>query len=154
MNNSYQKGKAAFASGLYCAESVVMVIAEEEGIHSELLPGIATGFCSGLARTCNMCGAVTGGILALNLVFGRHSIEDSVEANYTAVQTLLQNFEEAFGSLNCQELLGCDLGNQAGQQTFRENHLHLRCREYTGKATEFARNIINSNLSEVRNRAR
>ena len=154
MNNSYQKGKDAFASGLYCAESVVMVIAEEEGIHSELLPGIATGFCSGMARTCNMCGAVTGGILALNLVYGRQSTEDSVEANYTAVQTLVRNFEDAFGSTNCQELLGCDLGSTAGQQTFSEKQLHLRCREYTGKATAFARNIINSASLEIQNEPR
>jgi len=145
MSNAYQKGKDAFESGLYCAESVLTVIAEEEGIFSDLLPGIATGFCSGMSRTCNMCGAVTGGILALNLVYGRKSPNDSVEENYQAVQKFISKFEDEFGSVNCQELIGCNLGTDEGQQIFRDNQLHLKCSEYTGKAAEFVRKIINSN---------
>ncbi len=116
MSNSYQRGKDAFNSGLYCAESVLKVIADEEGISSPLLPGIATGFCGGMSRTCNMYGAITGGILALNIVFGRGSTEDSVEENYKAVQNLISGFEKEFGSINCQELLDCNLGIDDGQK--------------------------------------
>ncbi len=144
MSNSYQKGKEAFDSGLYCAESVLKVITDEEGVSSPLLPGIATGFCSGMSRTCNMCGALTGGILALNVVFGRNSSDDSVEENYKAVQKLVSDFENEFGSTNCQELLGCNLGNDIGQKKFNENELYLKCGEYTGKATELVRAIINN----------
>ncbi len=146
MNSSYQKGMDAFESGLYCAESVLSVISEEEGISSNLLPGIATGFCSGISRTCGMCGALTGGILALNLVFGRSSSEDSVELNYQAVRELISAFEKEFGSSNCEELLDCDLGSEKGQKRFTDNRLHLKCREYTGKATEIARAAIDSRL--------
>ncbi|MDM8528434.1 C-GCAxxG-C-C family protein [Anaerolineales bacterium HSG24] len=142
--NSYQKSKDAFDSGLCCAESVLIVIAEEEGIQSDILPRIATGFCGGISRTCNMCGAVTGGILAINLVYGRESANDSAEENYRAVQKLISNFEEEFGSVNCQELLGCNLGTDEGQQIFHDKQLRLNCSEYVGKATEFARKIIDS----------
>lgn len=144
MSNSYQKGKEAFTSGLYCAESVLKVITDEEGISSPLLPGIATGFCSGMSRTCNTCGALTGGILALNVVYGRKSSDDTVEKNYKAVQNLVSEFEKEFGTFNCQELLGCDLGSDEGQESFNSNNLHLKCREYTGKATEMVRSIINN----------
>ena len=145
MNRSYQKGKDAFESGLCCAESVLTVIAEEEGIDSDLLPGIATGFCGGMARTCNMCGAVTGGILALNLVYGRKSSEYSKEYNYHAVQELISSFEEEFGSANCQKLLGCNLGTDEGQKIYTDKQLRLKCSEYVGKSAELVRNIINSN---------
>jgi len=91
-----------------------------------------------------MCGAIRGGILALNVVFGRGSSDDSVEVNYKAVQTLVSNFENEFGSINCYELLNCDLGTDKGQHKFRENDLHLKCSEYTGKATELVRTIINN----------
>jgi len=57
MNNSFERGKKAFESGLYCAESVVSVIAEEEGIKSDIIPGIATGFCSGISRACTTSNA-------------------------------------------------------------------------------------------------
>ena len=121
-------------------------MAEEEGIHSDVLPGIATGFCTGMSRTCNMCGAVTGVILALNLVYGRKSSNDSVEENYQVAQKLISNFEKEFGSVNCQELQGCNLGTDEGQQIFRDKQLLLKCSEHTGKAAEVARKIINSNI--------
>jgi len=41
-----------FQSGFYCAESVVLAITEGKGLHSDLIPRMATGFCSGLSRTC------------------------------------------------------------------------------------------------------
>jgi C_GCAxxG_C_C family probable redox protein len=145
MNSSYQKGKDVFESGLCCAESVLKVIAEKEGITSDLLPGIATGFCGGMSRTCNMCGAVTGGILALNLVYGRKSSVDSKENNYHAVQELISSFEEEFGSANCQKLLGCNIGTDEGQKIHTDKQLHLKCSEYVGKSTELVRGIINSN---------
>jgi len=144
MNSPKRRTKKLFDSGLYCAESVLKVIADEENIDSPLIPGIATGFCSGMSRTCNMCGALTGGILALNVVFGRNSSEESVEKNYRAVQSLINKFENEFGSTNCQELLGCDLGSEKGQETFNGNSLHLKCREYTGRVTELAHEIINN----------
>lgn len=148
MSNSYQKGKDAFESGLYCAESVLKVIMEEEGISSPLFPGIATGFCSGMSRTCNMCGALTGGILALSAVYGRKSSNDSVEQTYQSVQMLITSFEKEFNTTNCHELLDCDLGTDEGQKKFGYNELYLKCSEYTGRATELVRNIINSNSKQ------
>lgn len=48
--------------GLYCAGGVLKTIADQAGIESNLIPAIATGLCSGLARTCGPCGALTGGV--------------------------------------------------------------------------------------------
>ena len=102
--------------GLYCAETVLADVAAEHGIESSLIPRIATGLCSGMARTCGPCGALTGGILALNLVLGRDNRAQSVERNYAAVQELVERFEQQHGSTQCQQLLGCDLGTVEGQQ--------------------------------------
>ncbi|MCG8341882.1 MAG: C-GCAxxG-C-C family protein, partial [Chlorobiales bacterium] len=92
MNQSFQKGKETFESGFYCAESVLKVIAEEEGIDSPLVPAIATGFSSGTARTGFLCGAVAGGILSMGLVFGRSSPDQSENQTYRAVRQLLSEF--------------------------------------------------------------
>lgn len=55
----------AFASGLYCAEAVVSALAKSQGIESDLLPRVATAFCSGMARTCGTCGALTGAVMGI-----------------------------------------------------------------------------------------
>ena len=145
---SCERGEAVFVSGWYCAESVVVVISEELGICSDLLPGVATGFCGGISKTCGMCGAVTGGILALGMVFGRRSKDDSAQLVYEAVQELNSSFMEAFGSTNCLELTGCDLGSEEGRRVFSEKNLRAKCGEYVGVATQLTREIILRHISQ------
>lgn len=134
--------EAAFASGLYCAESVVLALAKMQGIDSVLLPRAATAFCSGMAQTCGPCGALTGAIMGLSLALGRDGAGDSVQAAYGATQQLVHEFGQAFGACNCRDLLGCDLGTPEGQKTFTEQRLHERCFQYTGKATELAARML------------
>ncbi len=133
------RSRALFAAGdYYCAESVLLAIAEAYGVTSELIPRIATGFCSGLARTCGPCGAVTGAILGINLLTGRGAPGVSVEANYAAVQALLRRFEAEFGAKSCRALLGIDLGTDVGQRAFVAENLGMRCLNYVGGATRIA----------------
>ncbi|MHB9029628.1 MAG: C-GCAxxG-C-C family (seleno)protein [Candidatus Latescibacterota bacterium] len=51
-----QRSGELFDSGYLCAESVLVAIAESSGISTDAKPGIAAGFCSGMARTNRMCG--------------------------------------------------------------------------------------------------
>lgn len=131
-----------FQGGLYCAESVLLAIAESKGFQSDLIPKIATGFCGGVSRTCGMCGAVSGGIMAIGLAKGRSSGTESVLPSYRAVQRLLEGFEAQFGSINCRELTGCDLGTDEGQKYFYANKLRDKCREFTEGATALALQLI------------
>lgn len=137
-----ESAEKSFASGLCCAESVVLALARAQGIESDLLPKIATAFCSGLSRTCDMCGALSGAVMGVSLALGRSEAGQSLQPAYTATQRLIREFEQEFGARNCNILLGCDLNTPEGQVTFHENHLHERCTEYTGKAAEIAARVI------------
>lgn len=131
-----------FKSGYFCAESVLLAISEHYGIESEFIPSIATGFCSGTSRTSGLCGAVAGGILSINLFSGRRSPKESVEDNYTYVREFLQSFQEEFGTTNCAELIGCELGTTAGRKKFKEENLKEECYRFTQEATRTAMAII------------
>jgi C_GCAxxG_C_C family probable redox protein len=133
-----------FQTGFYCAESVLLAIAESKGIQSELIPKIATGFCSGISRTCGTCGAVSGAIMAISLSTGRKSPTETVQETYGIVRKLLGMFESKFGSTNCKDLVGCDLGTEEGQSKFKEGNLIERCRNYTEEATGMAMALIES----------
>jgi len=117
-------------------------VAESKNIHSPLLPKIATGFCSGMAQTSNLCGAVSGAIMAISLFSGRSAPDDELDTNYTMVQKLINMFENEFGTTNCRQLLGCDLKTAQGQNKFMEEKLIKACKLYTQKATEMAMSII------------
>lgn len=140
--NVRRSAEDSFASGLYCAESVVLAIADELGVESELLPKVATAFCSGMGRMCGTCGALTGAVMGVSLALGRSEAGESVQPSYSATQRLVREFEQEFGSRDCHVLLGCDLNTPEGQATFRENRLGERCAKYTGKAAEIAARII------------
>jgi C_GCAxxG_C_C family probable redox protein len=137
-----QRSLELFRSGFFCAESVLQAIAENQGVHSDLIPRIATGFCSGISRTGGMCGAVSGAIMGINLVAGRNSPSESIEFSYTLSQKLISRFEKLFGSVNCRQLIGCDLATEAGQRYFMENHLMEHCLQYAGDATSMAVSLI------------
>ena len=79
-----KSAEESFAAGFYCAESVVVAIAKAEGVDSELLPRVATGFGGGTARTCGDCGALTGAILAVGSALGRSAATESVEPTFAA----------------------------------------------------------------------
>jgi C_GCAxxG_C_C family probable redox protein len=112
-----------------------LAVAESQGIESDWLPKIATGFCSGLARTGGPCGALNGGILGLNLLTGRPEPGAPVDRNYALVRELIDRFEEMFGSTNCQQLTGVDLGTEEGQAKFREKDQILNCLNYAEEVT-------------------
>jgi len=131
-----------FKSGFFCAESVLLAIAESQGIHSDLIPRIATGFCSGISRTGGMCGAVSGAIMGINLVAGRNSPAESLEVSYALTQKIISCFEKQYGCVNCRQLIGCDLATEAGQRYFLENHLMDNCLQYAGGATSMAISLI------------
>lgn len=137
-----QRSLELFRSGFFCAESVLQAIAESQGIQSDLIPRIATGLCSGISRTGGMCGAVTGAIMGINLAAGRNSPDESIEVNYILIRELISRFESQFGSVNCLQLIGCDLATDAGQQYFTENQLMDSCLKYAEDATSIAISLI------------
>lgn len=85
-----------------------------------------------------MCGAVSGGMMAINLQSGRNFPEQPIEENYAQIRKFLQAFEDKFGSTNCLELIGCDLGTEEGQKAFKENNCIDLCSQFVEEATRLA----------------
>lgn len=143
-----KRSRELFGSGFYCAESVLIAVAESRGIQSDLIPRIATGFCSGMARTGGQCGAVSGAMMAISLFTGRQSPKESVDGSYALVRELMKQFEERFGSTNCRVLLGCDLDTPEGQRIFRANQLIEHCYDYAEGATQIAMSLLEARDSK------
>jgi C_GCAxxG_C_C family probable redox protein len=137
-----QSSEQLFDQGRFCAESVLQAVAESRGIQSDLIPKIATGLGSGLSRTGGTCGAVSGGVRAINLTCGRNDACQSVENNYRRVRTFLSAFEAEFGSTHCETLIGCRLDTPEGQQCFKVNPLGEKCRMFTREAARMVEETL------------
>ena len=132
------RSRELFSSGLYCAESVLLAVAESRGTTCKFIPRIATGFCSGLARTGGPCGAMTGAVLAISLALGRDAPDQSLEGCYQATSEAIHGFVGRFGSDTCRGLTGCHLGTDEGQARFQAEKLHERCLDFVAEATRLA----------------
>ena len=113
----------------------MLAVADAYGIQSDLIPKIATGFCSGVARTGGLCGALSGGIMAVGLLSGRDEPGGSVEEPYRRIQALVEQFKAEFNSITCQELTGCHLGTEDGQARFRDTNQIEKCLDYVETIT-------------------
>lgn len=138
-----QRSEALFQQGFCCAESVLQAVAESRGIKSDLIPRIATGLCGGMAATGSICGAVSGGVLAINAVAGRSSVGQPLEPHFRLVRTFLRQFETRFGTSNCERLIGCRLDTPEGRQFFKDNKLReTKCLMFTREAAEMASGVL------------
>jgi len=139
MNSTVERAQSLFVSKSYhCAESTLIALAESQGIASDLIPKIATGFGSGLARTCGICGAVSAAIMALGLNNGRTEPNADREPNYAAARRLLHEFAARHGSTNCFDLTGCDFATPEGMQQYNANQIQSRCCEFIATAIQLA----------------
>jgi hypothetical protein len=84
--------------------------------------------------------------MAISMFTGRNSPTESVLPAYDTVRKLLELFEARFGSTNCRDLTGCDLGTDEGQNYFKDNNLIQRCQGYTEEATRIAVSLIEEKL--------
>lgn len=133
--NTITRSKQLFDNGYGCAEAVLIVMAEYLGVESKLIPRIATGFCGGVGRTSGTCGAVSGGVLALSLAFGRDEPNVSKDLLNEKIQHFIASFETRFHSINCTTLTGCDLSDPEGPKTFAKMKLHPTCAGFVEEAT-------------------
>jgi C_GCAxxG_C_C family probable redox protein len=142
MATAGERARQHFTSGYKCAESVLLSIAEEQGIESDLIPCIATGFCSGMARTGGLCGAVAGGVLGLGLTCGRQKNDQPVDELYALEKKFLGSFTEKFGATSCEELVHSDFNTPEGQAYFNENQLYLKCYQMVEEATNMVVDLL------------
>jgi C_GCAxxG_C_C family probable redox protein len=130
-----------FGAGFNCAESVLLGVSETLGYATGSLPQIATGFGSGVARYGEICGALTGAVMAIGLAQGRKNSEDveARERTYQSVDVLLKEFHRVHGSLTCLELTGCDMRTEEGRKKAGQLDLHKQhCPKFVALAAELA----------------
>jgi C_GCAxxG_C_C family probable redox protein len=85
---------------------------EHWGKSSDLVPKIATGFGAGIGRCGSVCGALTGGVMAISAKYGSNEPSSKKKLRtYRIARKLYTQFESKNGSVLCRELIGYDLSN-------------------------------------------
>ena len=135
-----QRALELFSQKYNCAQSVFGACPVSGGLSEAQRLALAAPFGGGVARQGEICGALTGALLALGETFGEAMAADPVAGRkvlYERVHQLTDEFRAAHGSILCRELTGCSLDTEEGQRLYNERGLHQNlCSELVFFAVE------------------
>ena len=116
-----EKAAAYFDNDFCCSQAVFATFATEYGISEELALKIATQFGGG-ARKGEMCGSVSGALMALGLKYGFSdgTAWEEKELAHQKAEEFMNRFIEKKGTVVCRELLGRDLSKPGELEMCRE----------------------------------
>lgn len=77
-----------------------------------------------------VCGAVSGGVMAVGLLYG----QDGKQVVRSMTHGFVQKFTERNNALRCRDLLGLDLNTAEGVQAYRSQNLNTRCSQFVSSA--------------------
>ena len=106
-----EKAVVLMKSGYLCSQSVFATLSEELGLERKLALKISTGLGAGIACQGDICGAVSGAILAIGLKHGNHeglSDADSQGKTVFLTQELIERIIAKHGCYTCKDLTGLD----------------------------------------------
>ncbi|MDH5768045.1 MAG: C-GCAxxG-C-C family protein [Nitrospirota bacterium] len=124
-----------FRSDFHCAEAISKAIAEEfsEGFDADVIR-CASGFGGGIGGSGEeLCGAFTGGIIALSYFLGRENPGENLRDCGVTIKEFKKQFLEKFGSTNCKTLI----------EGFKEGGDSLGCVKLTADATVILACMLN-----------
>ena len=132
-----EKAVKRFLEGYNCAQSVLLTMFEHWNGKNELIPRIATAFGGGIGRCGSVCGALTGGVMAIGVKYGTNEpmLDKRVKA-YELAYRFYKQFETQHESVLCRELIGYDLYNPEELKKARE------AKVFEEKCTKFVRTAV------------
>ena len=125
MTDPVQIANDRFAQGFNCAQAVLSAFAAQAGISEESALRLASPFGGGIARQGQVCGALTGALMALGLQRG-NSTPQGKDETYRISQEFVQDFQERHGAILCRGLVGFDISTPEGLQAAREGKVFAR----------------------------
>lgn len=127
-----------FLEGYNCAQSVLLTMFEHWNDKNELIPKIATAFGAGIGRCGSICGALTGGVMAIGTKYGTNepSTEKRLRA-YELASKLYRKFEEQNGTVFCRELIGYNLSNpEELEEAYKSKVFETKCVKFVSGVVE------------------
>ena len=146
MTNRSELAVSKFTEGFNCAQSVLYSFSDHLQLDKKMALKLASGFGGGMGRKGEVCGAVTGGIIAIGTKYGSSDKNDfeSKETSYKKTKELMDSFKKKQGTYLCRKLLdGCELTNKEGQKQFKKKDLKNKiCIPCVKNAVEILESIV------------
>ncbi len=123
---------------------MITILGEDLNYDREQAFKMACGLGSGISRWGTVCGAVSGGVMALGFCFGptKNGEKEKKDKTYVKVQEMLRAFEQDFGTVQCRQLTGLNFMDPVEREQFKIRDLYGQCAEYIANIVESVRKAI------------
>jgi len=128
---------------IQCAECVLLTMADFFNLQDAAIPRIATAFGGGIASFQDVCGAYTGGAMAIGMRLGRDHPGGDRDAAVAACKDLHSFISSQYGGINCRAIIGqWDFAKQ--REAFRaEGGMHQTvCEPLVAAVCRYLANIL------------
>jgi C_GCAxxG_C_C family probable redox protein len=139
-----------------CAQCVLLAIQDTFSLENEDVFKSASGLAAGIGLMGSVCGALTGGVMALSLKYGRDlkafkagDPEGKRLTAYEKARMLYKRFEDEYGSIICKDIQkrifgrSFDLRDSKDFKEFEEAGAHVdKCPGVVGRAAQWIAEII------------
>jgi len=134
VNQVKNEAEGYFQRGeFFCSEAIVRAINNFLGKpYEDDIVKMASGFPIGIGKSGCLCGAVSGGIMALGMVYGRNYGEKMDDAMFPISAGLHDYIKEEYGSTCCRVMT-----RQWAGDKFQSPERKMHCVEITGKVAEW-----------------
>ncbi len=109
-------------NGLQCSQAALAALGEQLGIEIKQALRLASGFGGGIALQGDICGAVSGAIMAIGLKHGydKGPDVDARDKVYFLAQELIQRIKAKHGCYTCRGLTGMEWTGPESLKLFHE----------------------------------
>ena len=133
----------------HCAQSSFLALSEQFGLGNDDMVKALTPI-PGIAERGETCGAVSGALLALGMVFGKNSITDwqGYRDSLKPANEFCDRFEKELGSLRCRNIVDSEFGmkldlrKEDDLQKFQEAGATHTCSRVVRTAVRIAADLI------------
>ncbi len=105
--NHEAEARRLFLEGYNCAQAVFCAFRDLTGMELDAAARLSSSFGGGMGRLREVCGAVSGALLALGMLRGYDDPKnpEAKKAHYALVQEFARRFKEKNDTIICRELL-------------------------------------------------
>ena len=136
-----------YADAFTCSQAVFAAFGKDMGLTEDQCLKIGGAFGGGMARQQLTCGAVTGAMMVIGLIYGKGLGDDvsQKEITYEKANELFAEFQRKNGSLNCRTLLkGLNLNDPEELKKIQELGLfQTSCVKYIQDVVEIVEQMMN-----------
>jgi len=97
-----------------CSQVIVQTFLDAFEEDNPVVSMAASPFAAGMAMTGNNCGALTGGLMTLGMVFGRKELNEGTEGILRGIRPMrkfIKYFESHYKHLNCRDITQIDMAD-------------------------------------------